>query len=181
MLGNLWEHRALFPPVKLPSGRAAELGSVHHELMVLMSPDCDLLWDFELRFPDTEAQQVYQPVAGIENAGKFLPHVLLCDAFDGDQLRNAQGMNSGTWRDVKRNKDERYHLFAEAKVGDARASPLPSLCLDFKRVMTFPTPALYEGIRLHGIRRLAVVPPVHLHALMHRFYAFQSRVAVPDE
>ncbi len=148
--------------------------------MVVMSPDCDLEWDYFLRFPKPEHAAGYQPAPGIESQSKYLPHVLLCDAHPDEELLAMPGMNKGIWRNVISNQDQRYHHLPSGPVGNPHVSPLPDLVLDFKKPLTIPTSMLYEGVRLFRVRRLGVVPPIYLHDLIQRFYGFLSRVALPD-
>jgi hypothetical protein len=56
---------------------------------------------------------------------------------------------------------------------------VPEIYLDFKKALALPTRQVYEGLRVKGIPRLAVVPPIFLHDALHRFYGYLSRVAVP--
>jgi hypothetical protein len=40
--------------------------------------------------------------------------------------------------------------------------------------------SLYEGIRVNGISRVALIPNGFVHHLVHRCFAFLSRAALPD-
>jgi hypothetical protein len=117
ILADVWEHRVVDPATEL-GDRGAQIASERHPLLMAVTPDCDLLWDFDVRFPDFEVQRTYTAAAGIEIHGKYMAHVLVCDAFAEKEIRNARGMNSTTWRDVTRNKDDRYHTLRAARVGD---------------------------------------------------------------
>jgi len=178
ILGDVWEHRPLYPPVEIPR-EPLEVTSVYHPLMVVMTADCDLYGDFDARFPDQHAQEQYQSAVEDENHPKHLPHTLLCDAYKEEQIRLRIG-GSDLWRRIKQNQDERYHHFGPATIGNPPVDKLPDLYLDFKKVLALPTRSLYEGIRTQGVKRLATVPPIYIHNLMHRFYGFQSRVGLPD-
>jgi hypothetical protein len=180
LLARIWEHRANIPPTEQSEGATFGITSLLHDFMVVMSPDCDLEWDFFLRFPDSKRAVSYDPVPNIESAGKYLPHVLLCDAYPDDVLRATQDMNKRLWRNILSNQDQRFHHLPSGAVGSARVTPLPELVLDFKKPLTIPTSMVYEGVRLYRVRRLGVIPPVYLHDLVQRFFGFLSRVALPD-
>jgi hypothetical protein len=72
----------------------------------------------------------------------------------------------------------RYHYFPRAAVGEGH--DLPEAYVDFKKGFAVSTESLYDGVRAGGVRRIAVVPPVHLHDLVQRYHAFHSRVGLPD-
>ena len=83
------------------------------------------------------------------------------------------------WKRIRQNQDERYHRFEAAPVGEPPVNQLPDLYLDFRKTMALPTGTLYEGLGSGKVMRLAVVPPVFVHDLMHRFYAYLSRIGLP--
>jgi hypothetical protein len=51
--------------------------------------------------------------------------------------------------------------------------------MDFRKHFTVPTGFLYDRIAAGEVLRRAVIPPIHSHNLLHRFYGYQSRVALP--
>ncbi|HSC20546.1 MAG TPA: hypothetical protein VLC07_02355 [Solirubrobacterales bacterium] len=179
ILGPIWDHRALVPPTELPKGQQVAIASSPHPLRVVLSPDCDLLWDFEARFelPDPDRNGDEEP---FEQNPDAVTQVLLCDLFSHAQMRaRFKGMRE-QWRRVDQNQDERYHRLDAAPVAESDLS-LQRLYLDFKKVTSVPTAALYEGILLGDVKRVALIPDVWIHDLIHRFYGFLSRVAVPDQ
>ena len=44
-----------------------------------------------------------------------------------------------------------------------------------------PTDRLYDGILAGNVERVALLPDYYIHHLIHRFYSFLSRVALPDD
>jgi len=150
--------------------------------MMVMVQDCDLLWDFQARFPTDEAQEVYEPEAEDIDAHKnCVSRTTLCDVFRHEELRD-RVPGADVWRRIKQNQDERYHHFEPANIscpqGDER-DPLPDLYLDFKKTLALPTRQLYQGLRSGDVSRTAVVPPIFWHDLAHRFFGYLSRVALP--
>jgi len=137
--------------------------------MIVISQDCDLLWDWTAR----------QQVPFDEFAPSLIPHLLLCDLYEEGQLRGSQEIKSDIWRRIRANQDERYHHLSAATVGESSLN-LPDLYIDYKKIYGLPTANLYMGIGALSIARLAVMPPIYLHDFIHRFFAFQSRVAVPE-
>jgi len=177
ILGPLWEHRPLTPPTKLEPGAEVPVQPVEHAVMVVLTPDCDLLWDFNARFVDEEARVALGPESeAIATANAAVPHVLLCDAYDGVVVRSR--FDAKLFKLASQNRDERYHYFPEAAVGDS-GETLPEMFLDFKKPLAIPTNLLYEGLRIGGVRRLGWLPLVYRHDLIHRFFSFQSRIATP--
>ena len=146
-----------------------------HPLTIVMSAQCDLLWDWEER-SQPNAERIAE-----ESLPRLIPHVLLCDLFTEDEIRSSHGMNSTLWTGVKKNQNERYHHLPAARIGDS--GQLGDLYIDFKKVYGIPTGNLYKALNSSSVRRVArvaVVPGPYVHDIIHRFYAFQSRVAVPD-
>jgi hypothetical protein len=140
--------------------------------MIVLSQVCDLLHDWEKRQGQSEQPSELSPAV--------MPHLLLCDLYDKDALKSIHNeLTKSLFDRIEKNQIERFHYLAGASVGDSD-SELPGLYLDFKKVYGFPTSNLYAGIAASGIGRVAVVPPIYLHHLVHRFFAFQSRVGIPE-
>ena len=76
------------------------------------------------------------------------------------------------------NQNERYHTLEAAPIGPQGGPTLEAIVLDFRKHSTVPTPLLYEQLT-PAATRTAVVPVYFLHDLMHRFYGYLSRVAIP--
>ena len=100
--------------------------------------------------------------------------------YKESQIRSRSEVNSDLWRRIERNQDERYHHFTEAPIENSSDDGLPDLYIDFKKALAIPTKSLYEGLRVEGVKRIALIPEVYIHHLMHRYYGFLSRVALPD-
>lgn len=142
---------------------------IRHPFAVVVSQDCDLVWDFEARQQGHEAVPEH----------RLLPNVLFCETSTAESLKGREGINSAIWRTIKNNKDERYHFLEKVSSSeDALAEGLPELAIDFKRYFTMPTQEVYARLKLGAACRCRLVSP-YLEHLSTRFYAFQSRVALP--
>jgi hypothetical protein len=110
----------------------------------------------------------------------LVPYLVTCDLHEEQSTRAQVPPGSEFWKRIRQNQNERYHHFDPASVGYSPAvDSLPDLYMDFKRVRALPTEQVYAALIVPGgIVRRAVVPPVYLHDLMHRFFGFLSRVAV---
>lgn len=178
VIGPIWEHRSLAAPIEIEAGAEIPTRAVRHDLAVVMTPDCDLLWDFEARFETDDARAGYSPESpSIDGLAVAVPHVLLCEAYAYDDART-RVKESRLFKLIEVNRDERYHHFPTALIGEGGQS-LNDLYLDFKKPLAVPTSQLYDGVRLGGVSRVAWIPPVWRHDLIHRFYGFMSRVATP--
>jgi hypothetical protein len=175
LLRNVWEHRSVQTSPATPEVPPQVL-AVYHEVVVVLTADCDLLQDYNDRPSADPSSSPEDP-----NSHRLLAHVLLCDAYDGAPLK-VRFQQSRLWSRVEKNQDERYHHLDAATVGDEiqGATTIPDLYLDFKKAFGLSPESIYEGIRTGHVVRLAVIPPIYLHHLMHRFYGFLSRVALPD-
>jgi hypothetical protein len=179
ILGDFWEHVVDSPPVRSEEGETFPIKSVHHEYLVVMSPDCDLDWDFKARFIDPESQERLVPTTNTPDEGKVVTHVLLAKLYTRDRIRPRITTRT-FWERIEENIDPRYHRLPSAPIGDNQINPLPDLYIDFKKALAVPTTSLYDGFRVRGIKRIALIPNVYIHHLMHRYYGFLSRVALPD-
>lgn len=144
---------------------------VPHDLVIVMSQDCDLEQDSKRR----EAGE----------AGT-LPNVLFCDAYPAEVLRakiQAQDqLGRQDWKKrIAQNQNERFHYLQKVEPGqDLRAEGLPAIALDFKIYFTMPTDELYARLPLGTYRRCILSSPYVEH-LAHRFFKFQARVALPRD
>ncbi len=185
LIGPLWEHQPTSPPIELAAETPIDYISIRHNLLFVLSQDCDLLWDFQARFPDNAAQADYGPEAADFDAHpSCVSHVVMCDAFTEEQIRPRTG-GSDIWKRIKGNQDKRYHHLDASEVNVPEPSPdvtdaLPDLYLDFKKVVALPTRQLYAGLSDLTVKRIAVAPPIYLHDVIHRFAGYHSRVALPQ-
>lgn len=172
ILRNVVEHRDECPSLATDESHDHTIQPIAHPLMIVLSQVCDLLRDWEKREGQSEQPSELSPAV--------MPHLLLCDLYDKDALKSIHDdLTKSLFERIEKNQIERFHYMAEASIGDS-GSVLPGLYLDFKKVYGLPTSNLYAGLAASGIERIAVVPPIHLHRLVHRFFAFQSRVGVPE-
>lgn len=173
VIGPVWIHRADAPASALAENAATPLMSTEHELMIVIHADCDVEHDYGERDADTG-----KPRANAEEA-RLLPGIMLCDLFTDEEIRGRGPPGSEPFRRIKQNQNERFHRIAEGEIAQSGQS-LPNLYLDFKHTYIEPAESLYSAISSGTIRRFAIVPPIYLHDLMHRFFGFQSRIALPE-
>jgi hypothetical protein len=180
ILADLWEFRPLVAPVATSQGTSPEVIPVYHPFVIVMSADCDLEQDFKVRFGGHQAQEVYAEGIPQEGQPAILPHVLLCAAYKSEEMTRPRIPGSDVLRRIRQNQDERYHYFHATGIGNSSSNSVPELYLDFKKMLALPTQSLYNGICNGGLKRIAMVPNIYVHDLMHRFYGFLSRVALPE-
>lgn len=172
LLGDVWEHRPLRPASE-DEGGDFPTRSIHHGMAAVMTPDCDLEWDYPERFPETAGDEPLD-----ESNRSIVPWTILCDAFPRGEIRPLFTGQDDLFAAIRRNQNIRYHRLVLVQVDGGE--DIPELFLDFKKTVAIPTAALYEGIEAGGIRRIGVVAPIYSHEVVHRFYNYQSRVALPD-
>lgn len=175
--------RSIYEPgaTSLPTadGTQIEFLPTPHPLAIIVGPACDLAQDFAARFPDEEHKQSLLSPEYITKPRHIAPHILFCDVFEGDEIRNPAPIpDRRTWDLMQKNQHQRYHRFESAPIEGGKV--MPELFLDFKKIFTLPTGAIYEALRTARIQREAVVPSIYVHDLIHRFYSFQSRIGLPD-
>ncbi len=187
ILGNVWEHRPIYPSIEPPIEKAntqpseyIKLHSIRHEFVIVMNPVCDLNQDFvRSRFPEGQFTEQSKDPDGSEFQQHLIPYLLLGDMYTDSIVIRKRFFNRALWDRVEKNLDERYHYLEPASVGEPVITGLPGLYLDFKKVTGIPSVSVYEGIRQGKIERIAVLPPIYVHNLIHRFYSFLSRVGIP--
>ena len=180
LLANVWVHRVDHSAISIPKGSVPEVESEVHPLVIVMTAECDLYQDFAARLPQQQAQEAHRPDMEDRSRTYLIPHVLLCDMYEEGRIKVQVPAGSQIWKRIIQNQDERYHHLQAAPVGDPSCTELPALFLDFKKTFSLPTQSLCDGVSDVAVERLAVVPPVYIHDLMHRFYGFLSRVGLPE-
>jgi hypothetical protein len=141
-----------------------------------MTQDCDLEQDYNLRFPRDGSPRGPEDVDREPNA---LQTVLLCDAYEAVNMASyfPTTMGSQERKMVKKNQNERYHCLNEGTL--PKGETLPTLMLDLRTPFALPAAVLYEQLAGDHAERLGVIPDIHSHDLMHRFYSYHARVALP--
>jgi hypothetical protein len=118
-------------------GRAEER---YHEYVILLSQDCDLLWDYK----DIEKG----------NPGD-LNGILIYEAETVPEIKTKFPAGRDLWSRIVKNSEDRYHYLEETPAElDLVAEGIPALVIDFKRYFTIPPRELYRQCALaHGARR----------------------------
>ena len=150
------------------TSRGVELIEKSHPLAIVVSQDCDLEWDHGARFRPNEVK-----------ADKLLQHVLFCDLYPEDEIRNRSDLKTDQFKRVRQNQDERYHRFDEAGVNPA-GEVILELYADFKQVFSLPTEFAYALVSAGHVRRRGVLPSPYLQDFTHRLFGFLGRVAIPE-
>lgn len=181
ILGNVWEHRPVYPAIEPPnSDSQTPIHSVHHEMMIIMSPACDLNQDFfKARFPGGQITQFLKDPDELILHTHLVPYALLCDAYTNNAHLRKRFESKTLWNRIEMNLDERYHYLEPAQSNGTPVFELPGLYFDFKKVIGIPVVSIYEAIRIGGIKRVAVVPPIYIHQMTQRYFSFLSRVGIP--
>ena len=170
ILRNVWDYQAL-RSASAPDEEEFAFKPIHRPFTVVMTRYCDLFQDHRKReelgrTPEEEALKA--------------PQILLCEAFEGAEIRQErEGMNSKAWRDVTSNQKARYHHLPQASISEG--GNVPSLTLDFTRVLTLPADHLYEAVQSELVLRIAALPDVVREGLIQRFASFISQVSLPEE
>lgn len=134
-----------------------------HDFCIILSQDCDLLRDYEDRRDS-------KPVS--------LNGVLLYEAETIDGFRTK--FNSGLWKPIRNNVDERYHLLERVPVEhDLAAKGIPGLGIDFRRYFTMPSEEIERQCRSGvAVRRCRLREPYREH-LQARAASYFQRVMLP--
>ena len=148
-----------------------------HPLVVVLTPECDLLGDFSER---DQAGKSPNPEEGKVNS-KVLRHVQCCDLLRYDEIRWPYTFNKGTWNRVVEDRDERYYLVPADNIRSYdHKYDHTDLYLDFKRVFGVPTDYLYVKLSQGDVERCDRIPEPWVNLVVQRCFRFQSRICVPD-
>lgn len=170
VLRNLDEY---VPTGQVASAGVAEVTIVRHPFVVVISPECDLVSDYETRNANpSEGSSQAQPNSSL------LEHIQCCKLFNETEIRRPHELNSASWNFVKTNRHERYHTILPTVLG--RPDDESPLYLDFKRIVSFSAEYVYASLEKGDIERDSIIQPPWIHQLVQRCYAFQARVCVPD-
>lgn len=171
LLANVWEH---WVPVttELADDETPRVRSRGHPLVIVLTNTCDLQQDFTCR------SQASDPRV-IDEDRRSITCVQLCDLYDLSAAR-VLVPGSDIFKRVRSNQDERYHRLVSDPDAPGTPAELSDLTMDFRKMFTVPTGALYQGLASGNVRRLGVVPPIYVHDLIHRFFGYLGRVSLPD-
>ena len=139
-----------------------------HPMVIVLSPDCDLEWDYQAR-------------KGVSNPDtKLMSHILLCDLEDEATLRETRRVKSRKeFEKVKENREERYHHLRASNTDSG--SSIDEFYIDFKRMFALPAEYVTHESESDRIERLGVLKPPWVQHLTHRFTFFLGRIGLPDE
>ena len=140
----------------------------NHPLVIVLSPDCDLEWDYQARLDPEEPRH------------KILDHILLCDLYSISEIRDAKSVKTAEVKRIRSHQAARYHcLEAEDPYSVLSDTPLPELFLDFKNPFALSLDYILFLLDNGIVKRRGVLPSNHLHHLSQRFASFVGRVALP--
>lgn len=156
-----------------------EVYDIPHPYAIVVSQDCDLEQDFNLR-----AKLRVKSDATLKL--RLLESILFCvvEAADKtasehplDEVRSSRGFER-----IVKNKDERFHYFeAILSQNDSVREGLPELVVEFKRFFTIPTAEVYKKLRLGLAKRRCQLCSPYLEHFSVRFHYYHSRVALPHD
>ena len=152
---------------RLNSEDVGLMDMITHPLAIIVSQDCDLSWDFRDRVSEQPSEN------------KLVPNVLFCEMLTAAEMRSQRGFNAVIYREIRQNKNERFHFFRNVQaMDDASGEGLPELIEDFKRYFTVPTGEIYSRLGSEAKRRFRLCSP-YLEHFTTRFCYYQFRVALP--
>jgi len=139
---------------------------IERPYVVILTQDCDLLWDFEAR---------------TKGEDRDLIGVLLYEAEPARNVRTTIG-GRDIWKRIIQNKDERYHLLEEVPSQfDAHNEGLPALVIDFKRYFTLEPDEVYrQCLTGNGAKRRCRVETPYREHLQTRAASYLQRVTLPE-
>jgi hypothetical protein len=134
VLGPIWDHQSQELPILIEEGQPITSSPIEHRRLLVLTNDCDLLWDFQERFTDDESRRRMAPET--ESTSPYIiPGVVLCEMFEKAEIYGL-GMKAATWKQATKNNHARYHYFEQAFISgpgmdDVRSSrPQPGSPLD---------------------------------------------------
>ncbi len=163
-----------------------EISTIEFPLTIVLSQDCDLQWDSDIRVNQTTDEKGKKT----PNDDKRLLSVIVApiynveDAYEGIQLEgiglkmsplprpeNSKKQKSGTGQAIIQNKNSRYHYMEFSE--DLQI--VPSI-IDFKHYFTVSVSYL-ESIR--KINFICSIQDLYRESISQRFSNFLSRIGLP--
>lgn len=167
IIGGLYEYRPVMQADGVGNGGAVQFEKVTHPFSIILSQDCDLLWDYEARNEKAADDKV-------------LFHILICPLYSKEEIRNSRDLKSDQFRRIQHNNEERYHRFADGPIRGTE-NVLPELYGDFKSVFSLPTNFVYYLINTGQVLRNGYLQSPYLEQFTHRLYAFMGRVPIRED
>jgi len=171
ILENVIQIRPTVESIEANVDGVLEVVPVLHELVIVMSQDCDLDQDYKRR---------------AANGQPTLPNIMLCDVYLAEVLRvrvlHQDQLGNKDWKKrIAQNQNERFHYLQRVEPNeDLQGVGLAALAIDFKIYFTLPTDELYARLRV-GIRRRCRLNTPYAEHLAHRFFKYLSRIALPRD
>lgn len=157
-------------------GAEASFEAVTHPLAIVLSQDCDLTQDFNVR--EIARQNGQELDLGSD---KLLPSTLFCDLEDAEDFLSTAQLNSKEKKRIRQNREERYqYLRTVPASNDSIGAGLPALAVDFKHYFAVPTSDVYAQLKTGLVRRCRLANP-YLEHFSARFSNYLSRVALPED
>jgi hypothetical protein len=135
-----------------------------HKFAIVLSQDCDLLWDYEAAAKSEPAE---------------LNGVLVYELETAEDARTKIN-GRDIWKRMRQNKDERYHFLELVPATlDLLGQGLPDMMIDFKRCFTLPAKEIYRQTKIDGgaRRRCRLEMPYREH-LQARAAFYLQRVTL---
>jgi len=144
---------------------ARDVDAIPLPFVIVATPDCDLLQDFNL-----------------EAAQKKLNEVLLFEADEADAARQKMGKGRKEWKQIAENHVAQFHVLKSVPVElDSGGVGVPELLVNFKRYFSLPADEIVRQCNAaNGARRRSRLTDVWRENFHQRAMAYLSRVAVPD-
>jgi len=155
-------------------GECCDVASVRYPLVVVLTQDCDLRWDYEVRRGNGATTQDRRLLSVLVAPAYNAEHV-----FTGDHLIELgirarpfpTKVNATERRILRQNQNPRYHYLEFADQVDVS----PSI-VDFKHYFSVDA-AYLEERKVAGFA--TALPLFHREDVSQRFAAFLARIALP--
>lgn len=148
--------------------KAPPVDRMDHPIVIVLSPDCDLEYDYQARNDPGEPRH------------KIMTHVLLCDLYQASELRDDRGVTSSDRSRIRSHQSMRYYWIDREDPGSIEDNhPLPELYLDFKNPFAIRLDFMMFLLDRGVVKRHGVLPPAPSHHLTQRFTSYLGRVSLP--
>jgi hypothetical protein len=175
LLKNVVEHR---PAVAMDtSPHPPQFTPIVHDVVLVLSPDCDLERDYHTRFPDKAPEYHAKRVKQKGPQPWQLHHIRVCEVFDGQSIK-PQMTNSGFLDDARKKTHDRFYQIPGG--GVPAGQQFPELFLDFKMIFGMAPEALYAAMEAGSILRLGILQHPFITDVVSRSLVFEGRIALPE-
>ena len=98
IISDVYELQPQHPPIQMADESNVTVQPIYHPRLIVITADCDLLWDYEARIKIQKEQQSINIEMRMNPS--ILPHILLSELYEQGELRG-RVTGSDIWKRIR--------------------------------------------------------------------------------